>query len=476
MKLYGGAAAVEDRAAQVVVDEGAGDAAEGVEGVDVTAEEALQRLVEGEEGGDGARVAEDHDETGDRAHAVSDADLAEGAPIDLGLLGDQSNDPPVDSAGGLGPQAPHEAADLDDGAGVAALAHHLVDARGAQAGVLGEGVAEERQIRVEGAGPTHAAVDASRLVLDRGADGLTVEAELGRDGPHLPMLAVVQAPDLGALRGRDHRSSSSDRRGAPAWQSATGSTGRRPHTAWARAPEPGRRQGRRVWPKVAVRRKSDPSRGAERDRRAAGRGGRGALRDCADVEPAPPAPTAGDRTSGRVACSRRGRGRRPRRPRRERRNGDSCAGGAGRPRRRSAQGGPRLDSAPNPWHNGGDWLGLSELETVTRVPDSTPDPHPAPESAPYATRTRCSSPAPRLWTPPLPWAQRARPPELAKPRRRGFAQRPQLHCCCWYFNLNELNDGPEDRQVSRFAQFYVTALGGHPKAAISGHLKSGHFG
>ena len=52
--------------------------------------------------------------------------------------------------------------------------------------------------------------------------------------------------------------------------------------------------------------------------------------------------------------------------------------------------------------------------------------------------------------------KRARPPELAKPRRRGFAQRPQLHCCCWYFNLNELNDGPEDRQVSRFAQFYVT--------------------
>ena len=45
----------------------------------------------------------------------------------------------------------------------------------------------------------------------------------------------------------------------------------------------------------------------------------------------------------------------------------------------------------------------------------------------------------------------------AKPRRRGFAQRPQLHCCCWYFNLNELNDEPEDRQVSRFAQSYATA-------------------
>ena len=259
------------------------------------------------------------------------------------------------------------------------------------------------------------------------------------------------------MRGRDHRSSSSDRRGAPAWQSATGSTDRRPRTAWARAPEPGRRQGRRVWPKVAVRGKSDPSRGAERDRRAAGRGGRGALRDCADVEPAPPAPTAGDRTSGRVACSRRGRGRRPRRPRRERRNGDSCAGGAGRPRRRSAQGGPRLDSAPNPWHTAetGSVCRSSRRSRGSRMALRTLTPHLSPprtlpERAAPRQRRRCGRRRSR-------GRQRARPPELAKPRRRGFAQRPQLHCCCWYFNLNELNDGPEDRQVSRFAQFYATA-------------------
>ena len=48
---------------------------------------------------------------------------------------------------------------------------------------------------------------AARRVFDRGADRLMVEAELGRDGPELPALAVEQAPDLGALRGRDHRSS-----------------------------------------------------------------------------------------------------------------------------------------------------------------------------------------------------------------------------------------------------------------------------
>ena len=324
-----------------------------------------------------------------------------------------------------------KAADLDDRTGVAALAHHLVDAGGAQAGVLGQGVADEWQVPVEGAGAAHAPADASRLVLDCGADGLTVEAELDRDGPHLPVLAVVQAPDLGALRGRDHRFSFSGRRGAPGWPSATGSTGRRPRTAWARAPKPGRRQGRRVWPTGGVLGKSDPSRGAAgRDRRAAGRGGRGALRGSADGEPAPPARNGDDRASGTTACSRRGRGRRRCRSRRAGRIGDRCAGGAGRPRRRSAQGGLRLDSTPNPWHNSRDWLGLSELETVTRVPDGPPGPHPALESAAYATRTPRLRPAPRLWMLPLLWTQRARPQELAKPRRRGFAQPPQRHCCC----------------------------------------------
>ena len=52
------------------------------------------------------------------------------------------------------------------------------------------------------------------------------------------------------------------------------------------------------------------------------------------------------------------------------------AGGAGRPQRRRAQGGLRLDSAPNPWRNSRDWLGLSELEAVTRVPEGTSEPSP----------------------------------------------------------------------------------------------------
>ena len=307
MELDGGAAAVEDGASEVVVDERAGGPAQGVEGFDVSAEEAFEGLVEGEEGGDGARVAEDHDESGDGADAVSDADLAEGAPVDLRRLADQGDDPTVDGPAGLGPQALDDASELVDRTGIAALADHLVDAGGAEAGVLGR----VSRIGVEGAGSIQAGAAGSRLVLDGGANRLTVEAELGCDSPDLPVLAVVQAPDLGALRGRDHRPSFPARREAPASGSATGSIGRRPRTARARVPR--RRQGREVCPMAGMRGKCDPSRGGGRGRRVDGRGGRDVLPDCADDGRWRPERTGADRPTGTAACSRHDRGHTPRR-------------------------------------------------------------------------------------------------------------------------------------------------------------------
>ena len=178
-------------------------------------------------------------------------------------------------------------------------------------------------------------------------------------------LAVVQAPDLGALRGRDHRSSFPARREAPASGSATGSTGRRPRTARAR--EPGRRQGGGVCPMAGVRGKCDPSRGDECGTRAAGRDGRDALRGCVDGGPWPLEPTGADRPPDTTACSRHGRGRTPRRGRRVGCTDDRLSGGGAGPQRRSARGDLRLDNEPEPWHNSRDWLGLSELGAVTRV-------------------------------------------------------------------------------------------------------------
>ncbi len=457
VKLHGRAAAVEHGAAQVVVDEVAGDAAEGFEGVDVAPQKALEGLVEGEQGGEGARVAEDHDESGDGAGAVSDADLAERAPVDLRGLAGQRDDPTVDGAGGLRPQALDEASDLDDRAGIAALADHLVDARGAQAGVAGQRVADERQIRVESAGPAHPAADTARLVLDRSPDRLTVEAELGRDGPDLPVLAVVQTPDLGALRGRDHRRSSSDGRGVPASRPATGSTARRPRSGWPRAPEPGRDQRRGVWPMAGGRRNPDPSRGGGRGRRAGGRGGRGDLPGSADAEPGRPAPSGAGRAPGTAACSKHGRDHTPRRWQTGDCNVGRSSGGAGRPRRRSARGDLRLDNAFEPWHNSTDRLALSELGAVTRV------------RWPYRALTPRFSPLPtlpervaarqlrRLWTPPLLWTQTTAPTGVCKTAQTQF--RTATTAIIFFFIKTSTNQatGPVHRHVSRIDQFEVTA-------------------
>ena len=453
MELNGGAAAVEDGGSEVVVDEGAGDAAQGVEGLDVPAEEALEGLVEGEEGGDGAGVAEDHDESGDGAGAVSDADLAEGAPVDLGGLAGEGDDPTVDGPAGLGPQALDDASELVDRPGIAALADHLVDTGGAEAGVLGEGVADERQVGVEGAGSIHAGAAGSRLALDGGADRLTVEAEFGRDGPELPVFAVVQAPDLGALRGRDHRPSFPARREAPASGSATGSTGRRPRTARAR--EPGRHQGRGVCPMAVAQGKCDPSRGAGLGRRAAGRGGRDALRDCADGGPWRLEPRGGERPSGTAACSRHGRGHTLRRWRRVGCTDDRSSGGGAGPRRRSARGGLRLDNEPEPWHNSSDRLGLSELEAVTRVPVGstgplTPRLSPLlryPNAVPAASvggRGRRRSPR----------TQRTRPQGAWKTAKNAVSHSAHSHLGSPLTKIHEnrCRSGPH-RQVSRIRQF-----------------------
>ena len=346
MKLDGGAAAVEHGAAQIVVHQVACGAFQRVEGGDVTPQEALQRLVEGEQRGQRPRVAEDHDESGDGACALSDADLAERAPVDLCGFASQGDDPAVDGAAGLGPQAPHEFAYGEDRTGIATLAHHLVDPRRAQPWVLRQGVADERQIRVYDAGPPHAGRDVWRLALNRGADCLTVEAELGRDGPDLPVLGVVQAPDLGALRGRDHPSSLSPRCAARASEPATGSSARRPRNAWQRGAEPGRRQGRGVWSIAALRGKTDPSRrGGGRGRRAAGRGGRDGPRDSADVAPWQPAPIGDGRPPGSAACSRHGRDHTLRRWRTGGCSIGRSSGVTAGPRRRSAWAKLRLDSA-----------------------------------------------------------------------------------------------------------------------------------
>lgn len=86
VEVNGRALPVQHRGLQIVVDEGAGTAAEGAEGLDVSAEEALERLVQREDGVDRARVAEDEHEGGQGPRAATDPDRPKAAPVHLGDL------------------------------------------------------------------------------------------------------------------------------------------------------------------------------------------------------------------------------------------------------------------------------------------------------------------------------------------------------------------------------------------------------
>ncbi len=104
----------------------------------------------------GAKATEEHDPSKDRALAVSEADVTEdAAPADRRLQDDHLA---MDAAAGLEPRMHDAALDSDYRTRAAAPPDQLVIPRDAQAGALGQGVADERPIQVGGAGSTHAAV------------------------------------------------------------------------------------------------------------------------------------------------------------------------------------------------------------------------------------------------------------------------------------------------------------------------------
>ena len=81
--------------------------------------------------------AEEHDPAGDRAHAGSEADLAEGAPpVDPHP---QDDHPAVDGAADREPQAPDAVVDPDDRTWLPTMADPLVNRQGPQAGTLRQG-------------------------------------------------------------------------------------------------------------------------------------------------------------------------------------------------------------------------------------------------------------------------------------------------------------------------------------------------
>ena len=80
---------LEDGAAQIIVEEDPGHTLQGLEGRDVAAEEALERLIHGEQCMQRPRPAQHQDEGGQSPGGAADGDGPEAAPIDLALLAHQ---------------------------------------------------------------------------------------------------------------------------------------------------------------------------------------------------------------------------------------------------------------------------------------------------------------------------------------------------------------------------------------------------
>ena len=225
MEFDGAPLAGEHRALEVVVEEHPRGALEVGEGLDVAAQEALERLVEREEHVDRARPGQHHDEGRQGAPGLADRDAAEVTPVDLGLLSDQGVEAEIRLGGRPRTQASHQAPRLGDRSPVAPGHDHLVQARGAELGVVLEGGAEEGDVGVELAGADlRAGVEAGGL--EGGAHRVGVQPKLGRDGADAPVLGVEQAPDRGALGLGDHAPGSRRRPGAgPSEPAARGAFG-----------------------------------------------------------------------------------------------------------------------------------------------------------------------------------------------------------------------------------------------------------
>ena len=313
---------------------------------------------------------QDHHKAREGSDAAADPNRAKRPPVDLCLLSSQRGQSAIHRRGGRGPDQAHRPAQLHDRSGVAAPLHHLEESRRAQARILRERVTNQRQVRIELRGAARAAAHALRIVHERRPDGVMVDAEGRGDGADLPVLAVIQATNLGVLLGRDHDASPGTRdESARAVVGARRFPGHRPciatHPPGARsAPDPSSCPPA-VWQERRRVGKSDPSRG--RGRRAGDRDDRGGLRDCGGDGGGRRGPTRGGRPCDTPASNRRGRDHRRGRSRTVDCSVDRFSGEAAHPRRRSG-GALRLDTTRKSWHKRDDWLGPSEHRGGHRGP------------------------------------------------------------------------------------------------------------
>src|SRR5207249_917194 len=179
-------APLQDRAFQIVVQDVARGALKKSKCLHVAAQEALQGLVEGEERVDCPRPGEHHHEAGKRSLRFTGADGAEASPVGLRLLAGQNAQTQIRCLGPGRADLRHQTPKPYDRSVVAPAAQHLVKPRRPQPRVALQGLAHERQVRIEPPRPYPGGARLQPLDLDREPYGVWVHAERLCDRPHLP--------------------------------------------------------------------------------------------------------------------------------------------------------------------------------------------------------------------------------------------------------------------------------------------------
>ena len=109
---------------------------------------------------------------------------------------------------GMRAQTCHDAPQLLDAAGVATIPDHLVDARGAQSGMLFQHLAHKRQIWIDNGGPQRLGM-LEAFHFNSAPYGVGVDVQGLCNGADFPMFGVEIAANLYAGFGTDHASSPS---------------------------------------------------------------------------------------------------------------------------------------------------------------------------------------------------------------------------------------------------------------------------
>ena len=225
---------LQDRAAEVIVEHGPRHPAKRRERLHVAAEEALQRLVQGEDRVQRPRPAQDQDERGEGPRGAADPDRPEGPPVSRGLFARQDGEAEVRFRGPRRAQGAYHAAELDGRALIAPLPEHHEQPGGPEPRIPLEGLLEEGAVGVELARP-HARGPREAVGGQGPAHGVGMQAELRRDGADPPVLGEEESADLGNLRRGDHGRPSRRRSGgAPRWPppgQVLGPPGERPPAA-----------------------------------------------------------------------------------------------------------------------------------------------------------------------------------------------------------------------------------------------------